>query len=236
MKIAIHQPEFFPWLGFFDKMARVDHFVVLDHVQFKKRYFENRNRIRMSDKAAWIMAPVLSKGLYKQKISDVRIHSDGIWQHKLIERVRHAYCKTPGFTTYFPELRELISNGSHNCLLSFNLAVIRFFRRFFEIPTPMTLSSQLGVDDFNGSDLILHICCKIGAGQYLSGSSGKDYLRLYEFRSAGIDVCWQNFTHPVYSQSGPYFISNLSALDYLFNCGAGKFPCSPQGLTREKGF
>lgn len=222
--VGIHQPEFFPWMGFFDKMSRVDLFVILDHVQFKKRYFENRNRIRLSDRSVWITAPVISKGRYKQKISDVRLSDEGHWQNKLIQRIRYAYGKTPYFDIIFPDICQVVRKTESNRLMDLNIDIIRLFRKYFLIDTPMSCSSQMDIGNLSGSDLILGICVATGATTYLCGPSGKDYLDLDAFQSQHIQVSWQNFHHPEYEQYGSGFISHLSALDYLFNCGPGAFP------------
>ncbi len=82
MIIAIHQPEFLPWLGYFDKMQRVDKYIVFDHVQFKKRYFENRNRIKQGNMPVWLSIPVKTRGKYLQKINEVEIDNCSSWQKK----------------------------------------------------------------------------------------------------------------------------------------------------------
>ena len=89
MRVAIHQPEFFPWIGFFDKMKRVDTYVIFDHVQFKKRYFENRNRLKIKDDSTWVTLPVLTKGRFNQRISDVEINDDINWQKKMFAKLQH---------------------------------------------------------------------------------------------------------------------------------------------------
>lgn len=215
-------------------MSRVDLFVILDHVQFKKRYFENRNRIRLSDRPVWITAPVISKGKYKQQICDVELIDDGHWQHKLIQRIRHAYGKTPYFDLIFPEICQVVHKTGTDRLIDLNIGIIRLLRNYFRINTPMACSSQMNIGSLTGSDLILGICIESGAGTYLCGPSGKAYLDLDAFRSRHVDVRWQNFIHPEYQQRGSGFISHLSALDYLFNCGPGTFPCATGSNQPDK--
>lgn len=219
MIIAIHQPEFMPWLGFFHKMMGVDAYVVLDHVQFKKRYFENRNRILRTGEPAWVSVPVRTKGKYTQAIKDVEIDNGTKWQAKLWEGIRHTYSKCPHFSTYASEVAELIQGRPYAMLLDFNMAWIEWFRSILGIAPPMTFSSSLGVADFNASGLILEICRRMGATRYYCGSSGKAYLELESFGAAGVEVVWQEFAHPSYPQAGSEFVPYLSTLDLVMNCG-----------------
>jgi WbqC-like protein family len=219
MIIAIHQPEFMPWLGFFDKMNRVDTYVVFDHVQFKKRYFENRNRIKIGDAPVWITLPVKSKKKFTQKIMEVEIDQGVNWQKKMWGRVSHAYAKSPYFKEYAAEIESLIFTVGYTRLIDFNLALIHWIRRILDIHTPVVFSSTLNIEQFKASQLILEICKRLGSGKYLCGLSGRDYLRIDDFEDAGVKVIWQEFKHPVYPQTGKEFISHLSALDLIFNCG-----------------
>ena len=106
MIIAIHQPEFMPWAGFFNKMTQSDLFVILDHVQFKKRYFENRNRIvSPRGKVSYITIPVKTKGKYIQSICDVEIDNAQAWKDLMLERIRHSYSKAPFLKNLLMTLR-----------------------------------------------------------------------------------------------------------------------------------
>lgn len=219
MKIAIHQPEFIPWLGFFHKMGNVDKYVVFDHVQFKKRYFENRNKIKNGENVSWVSLPVISKGRYFQPINEVEIDNASFWQRKLWEQIRHAYSRTGYFSKYAKEIENIVLGRPYTKLIDFNLAFIEWFRKILEIRTPMIFSSALGIDGFKASDLILEICLKLGAKKYLCGPSGRDYLKIEDFKWSGVELEWQDFEHPLYSQKGKEFIPFLSTLDLVFNCG-----------------
>jgi hypothetical protein len=219
MIIAIHQPEFMPWLGFFDKMMRVENYVVFDHVQFKKRYFENRNRIKFNDQPMWLSVPVKSKGKYLQPINEVETDNSTDWQKKLWESIRHVYSKSPCFGQYGPELKTIIFAGPYLRLIDFNLAIINWLRSVLRIDTPFFFSSQLEVDDFKASDLIREICHRMKADRYLCGPSGKDYLHIDDFKRAGIEIVWQEYEHPAYPQPGNDFIPYMSTIDLVFNCG-----------------
>ncbi len=124
MIVSIQQPEYFPWLGFFDKMLHADKIVFLDNVQFKKRYFENRNKIRTKTGYCWIRTPVLSKGKYTQNIMDVEIDNTQPWQRKLKNSIHHSYSKTQYWKKNGEELCWIIGSKKYTHLINFNLAVI----------------------------------------------------------------------------------------------------------------
>ena len=217
--IAIHQPEFMPWLGFFDKMMRADKYVIFDHVQFKKRYFENRNRIKRDEQTVWLSAPVKTKGKYLQPINEVAIDNSTPWQKRMWETIRHGYSKSPYFSLFAEEIEQLIMKQEYQMLMDFNLACICWFRKVLTIENPVVFSSRLGVADYKASDLIREICKRMDAQRYLCGPSGKDYLNEDDFRREGIEIVWQEFQHPKYPQLSHEFTPYMSVLDLVFNCG-----------------
>lgn len=221
MKIAIHQPEFMPWLGFFYKMALADLYVVFDHVQFKKRYFENRNRIVSPKKEIfYIIAPVISKGRHTQAIKDTEFDNTQNWKEVLLKKIKHFYSKALHFDRYYNDLHSLINEKEHVRLIDFNMDIINFFRKHLGISTPMVFSSQMEVEEYKGSDLILQICLVNKAEVYLCGSSGRDYLKVEDFSKRGIRIDWLDYKSPEYSQLCDGFTANMSTLDLLFNRGA----------------
>jgi WbqC-like protein family len=209
-----------PWLGFFNKMARADLYVIFNHVQFKKRYFENRNLIvSPQGKTRFIGVPVKTKEKYHQAISDVEIDHDQPWQKKLLSTVRHFYGKAPFFQVYFDELADIIGGQNHRLLMDLNMDIIHFFRKNLGISTPMIYSSDLPVESYSASDLVLQICRLQKADLYLCGASGRDYLKVEEFYNHQITIQWLDYVVPVYQQLCGEFIPNLSTLDLLFNHG-----------------
>lgn len=220
MRIAIHQPEFMPWPGFFNKMALADLYVVLDNVQFKKRYFENRNQIvSPNGRVFFAGVPVITKTRYTQTINQVEIDNTKHWKEKLISKIYHNYCKAPFFGDYFKKLMELIEEKEFHLLIDLNMALIAFFRKVLGIITPIITSSSLNLQDYHGSDLILQLCLGQRADVYLCGVSGKNYLKLEDFEKKDIQVQWLDYRSPVYGQLCPDFIPALSSLDLLFNQG-----------------
>ena len=218
MNVAIQQPEHIPWIGFFNKMAQCDLFVYLDNVQFKKRYYENRNKISGKAEILWLTVPVPSKGLYTQKLCDVQIDNSQAWKKKYKGRLEHIYGKYP----FWSDLKAIVYpplDKSFERLVNLNLALIDNIREYLEIDTPTTLASEMPCEDLKGSDLILEICVRSKAKLYTSGPDGKNYLESEKFLKKGMEIVYHNFEHPEYPQMGEAFTSHLSVLDLIANCG-----------------
>jgi hypothetical protein len=222
--VAIHQPNFMPWLGYFDRMIEADLFVLLDHVQFERRNYQNRMMIRLEDTSKWLTVPVVQlsqKELIIDKQVDNPEDTNGgrWWGPNHFATLRYAYRKAPYFEQYAPRLREILE-ARWDKLVDLNLATLDFLRESFEIDTPMVRSSTLNVPGAR-SQLLLNICTHVGGSAFLGGMGGsREYLQQDEFRAANMGVLWQDFVHPVYPQCGSeVFIKGLTALDLLFNCG-----------------
>jgi hypothetical protein len=224
MIVAIHQPNFLPWLGYFDRMVDSDLFVLLDHVQFERRNYQNRMLIRVEDQERWLTVPVVQLS-QKEKLIDKRVDNPADlsgnrwWGPNSFNTLRYAYRKAPFFDTYAPRLREIFATRWEK-LVDLNFATLDFMREALEITTPMVRSSTLQVEG-QRSGLLLNICRNVGASAFLGGMGGsRTYLDHDAFAATGMGVKWQDFRHPVYPQCGAApFIKGLSALDLLFNCG-----------------
>ncbi|RMH56017.1 MAG: hypothetical protein D6679_10220 [Candidatus Hydrogenedentota bacterium] len=213
--ISIQQPEAFPWLGFFDKIRQVDEVVLLDSVQFKKRYFENRNRVRTANGWTWITVPVITKGRYHQKIRDVEIDNTRPWRKKILGTLEKNYRRGPGWKRFSEKITEIIVKN-HQRLVDLNLEVITFLLKALSLERPTIRSSDLDLSS-SGSRLILDICKARKATTYLSGAFGRNYLDLSSFSKAGIEVRFQEFRHPIYRQIHKPFLPGMSALDLIFS-------------------
>lgn len=217
MRIAIHQPEHLPWLGYFHRMLNVDTFVILDTVQYEKENFQNRNKILCPNKDwTWVGVPINLSGFMHSTIRDMKINdTQANWKEKYWNKVSEAYRKHSYFDKIGPELKEIIfSNQSH--LLQLNMDIIHLFRQYLEIQTPIMYASSLNVTG-RKTELLLSICKKLNASSYVSGMAGKTYLDINLFNEAGIEVSFHSFTYPDYPslKKVPY----LSTLDLLMNCG-----------------
>jgi len=219
MILTIHQPEHLPWLGFFHKAAQVDLLVILDNVQYRKNYFQNRNKIRTSNGWAWLTVPVLTKGEFSQSIWQVEIdnRSGPRWKQKCWSTMQQHYSKAEYWLTHKRFFEDLYaSDWTH--LLNLNQAIMGYLFRCLGMDIRVIKSSDMKVVG-RSSALLLNICQELGADTYLSGISGKDYLDMDSFASAGIEVRFQEFHHPVYKQMYEPFVPGLSTIDLLFNYG-----------------
>lgn len=232
MLVAIHQPNYLPWLGYLDRMAKADLFVILDHVQFERRNYQNRTQILLEGEPRWLTVPVVQLS-QKERIIEKRVdNSEGgsrQWGPNHFKTLRYAYRKSPYFEQYAPRLREILE-ARWDRLLDLNLATLEFVREAFEIRTPLRLSSQMRAEGAR-SELLLNLCRELGPGTtFLGGMGGsRRYLDQDAFAEAGVGVQWQELEHPVYPQcGGGQFQPGLTALDLLFNVG----PAAPGHLTR----
>lgn len=216
--VAIQQPEHAPWIGFFNKMAQCDLFVYLDHVQFKKRYFENRNRLKTRHGVQWFTVPVLTKGKYRQRIRDVRIDNTVRWLDKYKGVLMHAYGGAP----FWRELRDVVwpaLDGRVDMLSDLNVALIEAIKAYLNISVAVVRASSMCLGILAGSDLILAICERVGAGVYISGPDGRRYLDTNAFRQDGIGVLYHEYDHPIYPQRFGDFASYMSVFDLIAHCG-----------------
>lgn len=218
MRITIHQPEHLPWLGFLAKINAADVWVVLDHVSYRKNYFQNRNRVSNRGEDSWLTVPVSAK--METPISQVRIAETPGWQRKYLGRLDQALKIDVHTDSRFAGMASSIANAKPGDLLAdLNMELIEWMRGHFGIDTPVVLSSELGIKTAK-SDLILDICNALSATQYIAGPSGRDYLVPGDFDNSGIEVRFFDFHHPVYDKTPPPFVPGMSAADALANVPA----------------
>jgi hypothetical protein len=218
MIVAIHQPEHLPWLGFFDKLRQADLFVLLDTTQYAKDDFQNRNRIRAGGAPAWMTVPVYTRGASHQLITEVQVCNDQNWRGRCWGLLRTHYRKAPYFTAHAPFFEALYAR-TWTHLVTLNASLIEYLAEQFGLHTRVVRASELDVWEHGGTATNLAICRRVGATTYLSGPHGRDYLDESAFNQYGINVQYQEFRHPVYSQVGQGFFPRLSAVDLLLNHG-----------------
>jgi len=215
MILAVHQPQYMPWLGYFDKIDQADLFVLLDNVQFKKNEWQNRNRIKTAGGWQWITVPVLFK--FPEKISEVRINNKVDWPRKHLNSLIVNYSKAPYFSQY-RDFFEDVYKKKWERIVDINIHLIKHLSNILGIKTKMIKASQLSLYDEQNERLI-GLCKELEADTYLSGEGGRGYLDINKFTDAGIKVVFQNFQHPVYEQLYNKFEPNMSVIDLLFNNG-----------------
>lgn len=219
MKIAIHQPNFIPWIGFFDKINSVDKFVLFDHVQVSRgKSWFNRNRIQFNQDERWITMPIRKVNF--QKIRDVEINYDSDFIKSHLGILKQEYGKFEYFNYYFDFLQELY-NKREKYLIDFNQYIIEFFCQELQIQVEFVSSSEL-VDKFNylqelkGNVLVLELCRVLDCKVYVSGTGCKDFILPDSFEDHQIKFAFQQFHSEHFkSESGNY----LSILDDVFRHG-----------------
>ena len=221
--VAAHQPHYLPWLGYLDKLAKADLFVVMDDLQYEAQNFQNRQRMKLADGAGWLTVPLV-RGAQDDRICDKRIDNTGSsrqhWQHRNWRTLEVHYGRAPFFATYRDELHAIYTQP-WTSLLELDMTMLELARRWFQIKTPIVRSSSLGLTGAK-TDRLIDLCKKVGARAYLTGKGGsQSYLDSEKMGRAGIGVIWQHFVHPVYPQRyGEWgFVSHLGFLDLLLNCG-----------------
>jgi hypothetical protein len=218
--VAIHQPNFFPWLGYFNKIARADIFIVLDSVQFSKTggTWSNRVRMLLEERPIWVTLPVVRSFHGVRLVREMRV-ADGPWRVRILRTIRGAYRRAPYFGEIFPLVEELIETPT-DMVAQFNLTVVRALTgRLGLDPGKLIVSSTLGLEG-TGTSLLVDGVQAVGGGGYLCGGGAQGYQDDERFGSAGIELVQQMFQHPVYPQlGGGEFVPGLSIIDALMNCG-----------------
>jgi hypothetical protein len=212
--VTIHQPNFMPWLGFFDKLAAADCFILLDNVGFEKGGYQNRVQVKGPNGPHWLTAPVKTAGKLGQPISEVLLDGDQ-WQRKHKAVLEGFYGRTPGFSEQLAWLDALWEERAER-LLDFSRGAIVALARALNVATPTMLASDLGATG-SRSILLADLVERAGGDVYLSGPAGRDYLNEREFWDRGIQVRYHEFRGFEYAQRYGPFIGGLSAFDYLCN-------------------
>ena len=225
MIVAVHQPQYLPWLGYFDKMDRADVFVLLDTVQFKKNEWQNRNRIKTASGPQWLTVPVTYR--FPQRIGEVGINNRERWQHRQRQAILTNYRQAPCWDFPAPLIEELLTPAWERLSL-LNIASVAGLAKLLGISTPLFVASELPGFPEDPDRRLIAIVKHFGADTYLAGSGGRDYMDLDLYRQSGINVSFQEYRHPVYEQRFGPFVPFLSVLDLLFNHG-------PASLTILRG-
>ena len=216
-KIAIIQPSYIPWRGYFDFIHEVDVFVFLDDVQHTARDWRNRNRIKTRDgKTLWLTVPIL--GGRNQLISNVLIDNTQQWQRKHLGALHHNYSKTPHFERYYEDLKNVYDESSGS-LSELDIALTRLISGWLGIDTEFAVSSMLDVGGSKDHRL-LQLVEKLEGTSYLSGPAAKAYIQPDLWENAGIELEYKDYSgFPVYPQISEPFEGQVTILDLLFMKG-----------------
>ena len=204
-------------MGFLNKLANSDVFVILDNVQYRRNYFQNRNRIRTATGWSWLTVPA-KKAPLETPISEIEVDGSKPWGEIHMRGLSQNYSKAPHFLEHEEFFSRLYAEKWIK-LAELNTEIIRYMAESLNIQAEIVLASKLQATG-TSSELLLGICKELGAEIYLSGRFGRDYLDERLFEEAGIGVVYQDFHHPVYGQVYEPFIPDLAGVDLLFNYGA----------------
>ncbi|HXN92753.1 MAG TPA: WbqC family protein [Candidatus Sulfotelmatobacter sp.] len=218
--VAIHQPNFLPWLGYFDKIRRAQAFILLDDVQFQKTgaTWTNRVQVLVAGAPAWLTVPVVRAFHGTRAISEIEIDDRSPWRDKLLRTVELNYRRAPHFDAVYTWIAPLIKNQVKS-LVELNVQAIRAATAALGLENVLVLSSSVNVQS-RATDRLVELVRAVGGDAYLAGGGAQGYQEDHLFREAGISLVYQEFEHPKYPQHGAsQFVPGLSIVDAFMNCG-----------------
>lgn len=230
--IAIMQPVYLPWLGYFEQMAYADHFVFYDDVHYSKQNWRNRNKILSPTGPIWLTVPVKRAPL-ATAISKIEIDNRHFWAAKHIRSITFNYRRAPYFDQYFPMLRDILKQDWQK-IADLDIALIQAICNDLGIAPAMSRSSDLPTDpSFTDQPKastndpvatrrnmrIIELCLHHKAKLFYVGASARDYIDIEMFARFGISVAFQDYVHPVYPQQTQGMHTHMAAIDLLMNTG-----------------
>lgn len=219
MKLAIMQPYFFPYIGYFQLIAAVDKFIIYDDVNFINRGWINRNNILINGKAGLISVP-LSGASQNKRIKDIVPISESKWKHSLLKTIEQNYKKAPQFDVVFPMLQKLI-NADASTISEFNYTGIKSVCEYLGITTSLIPSSEIYANsELKGQYRIMDICKKENVHQYINPTGGMELYDRNIFSQEGISLSFIKSELPPYKQFTDNFTPALSIIDVLMFCGS----------------
>jgi hypothetical protein len=218
MKLAIMQPYFFPYIGYWQLIYAVDRFVIYDDVNFIKKGWINRNRILINGEPGYITIPLVGASQNK-RICDIEMQTSAHWRNKMLKSIEFNYRKSPFFDEIFGEINRLISNPATN-LAQFLAQSLEDIATLLGISTEFVRSSRdYGNSSLRGQDRILDICDREGATSYINAPGGQALYDTASFANANIDLCFSSGRISPYPQRAGEFVPNLSIIDALMEVG-----------------
>ena len=217
MILTGHQPTYLPWLGLFNKISNSDCFVLFDNVQYLPKEWMNRNKIKTPNGEIFLNVPVLKKSFLKKKIYDIKINNNLDWKRKHLKSIKLNYSKAKFYNHYIDYFEEVYSK-EWIYLSDLNYHMLKLFLKLLNINVKLLKLSDLEIKG-KKSELVLNLCLKLNAKKFIFGQQGSNYADIISFKKKQIKTIFQNYNHPSYHQLHGKFVSNLSIIDLLFNCG-----------------
>lgn len=219
MICTIHQPNYLPYLGFFEKAYNSDIFVLYDTTQFKKNDWQNRNKLCIPGGWQWISMPILHD--FGQKIFEVKIKDPEKNLVKNWRSIKVTYGRAPFFKDYSPVYEEIYLSKKEY-VADLNISIIKAAAGQLGLKTKFIKSSELPEINSTSTQALIDITKHVNADTYISGAEGINYLDMDLWNSTGLKIIFQKYTHPVYTQfNSAEFQPYMNILDLLFNCGPG---------------
>jgi hypothetical protein len=223
-RVAIVQSNYIPWKGYFDLIAAVDELILYDDMQYTRRDWRNRNKIKTPQGLQWLTVPVKAKGRYHQRIRDTEIDGDE-WQATHWRSLLANYSRAPYAETIGATLAPLYLETRYTHLSSLNRTLIEWVCAYLGIQTRISDSADYRLVE-GKTERLVDLCVQSGATEYLSGPAARSYLDETLFEQAGIGVRFFDYVgYPPYPQLWGEFVHDVTVLDLLFNCGpeSGRF-------------
>ena len=216
MIVSVHQPQYLPWLGYFDKIDKADVFVLLDNVQFKKNEWQNRNKIKTANGWQWLTVPVMYK--FPQLINEVEVNNKDKWQHRQRQAIISNYKKAPDWALLENFFEEILSSEWQS-ISQLNIHVVKKLVDMLGIKTSLYVASELGEFPEDPDERLIALTKHFDADVYLAGGGGKGYMDMEKYTRGGIKVIFQEYEHPVYDQLFGDFEPFMSVVDLIYNHG-----------------
>ncbi len=218
MKVGIHQPNFMPWSGFFGKMVLCDCFVLFDDVQYERKEYHNRVKIRTEKGEEWLTVPVKHQPR-ETLIKDILVDTTKDWRVGHLKKIEMHYSRAKNFQNVFPKIAAVYSKN-HQYLVALNADLIILFKELLNLRATITFASEMRIAS-KGSDKVLEICLALKADKYYTGTSwAKDNLRVEDFNKNNIEVIFltpEEIMQKPYQQQYEPFLPYCSELDFLMN-------------------
>lgn len=216
MKVSIHQPNYLPYIGYFQKMELSDVFVILDNVQFSKDSYTQRTKIRTHDNWMWLTIPI-EKSHTSKSIKDVPLPTDRKWLRKHKVSIISNYSKCPFFDEGFVE-EYFIEGEQFKKLQEWNEFGIFYLKDKLNIKTNIVKANDLNLNEnLKSTDLLVEIVNQVGGDTYISGTGGRKYMDISKFEENNISLEYFDFEPFEYQQRWDGFEPYLSAMDLIFN-------------------
>lgn len=214
MKIAIHQPNFIPWLGYYKKIKEADLFILYDTAEYSKNSYINRNKMIINGEERWLTIPIVYRGSSRAAINNIEIHSINYKPEKIIRGLNQEFKRYSKYNIYGPSFDQILLEATNNKkLVDLNEKIIRWTCKILGIKTPMIRASSLLNYSLDSTDYLIEMC-KLNQGKtYISGKSGRNYLKEERFREEGIKLVYLE-NEPIVKRYG-----YLSSLFWIFMKG-----------------